>query len=177
MAPVSGLSCGTASTYILTVNNPTSKNANSLVLMLEHGDFTVIFTGDAEGVTEDRIRQNYAGQLKASVLVGSHHGSSTHRSNSAEWAKAVAPKMSIFSSGYQFGHPKCASVARYRQHLSGAPAHPTQCDSTAASKTTKSVHAEYMTETNGTVTVTTNGRSPMRVTCSLTPECNGAINY
>jgi beta-lactamase superfamily II metal-dependent hydrolase len=77
--------------------------------LLEYGDFTAIFAGDAEGVTEDRI--NYPAGLKASVLVGSHHGSSTHRSNSSEWVNAVAPKMSVFSSGYQFQHPKCASVA------------------------------------------------------------------
>jgi beta-lactamase superfamily II metal-dependent hydrolase len=175
--PLNGLSCGSANTYILTVNTPGSKNANSLVLMLEYEDFTAIFTGDAEGVTEDRIRQNYPAGLKASVLVGSHHGSSTHRSNSSEWANAVAPKMSVFSSGYQFQHPKCASVARFKPYLSGAPSHPIQCDSTANMTPTQSLRAEYMTERNGTVTVTTNGHSPMRVTCSLTPECNGAINH
>lgn len=53
------LSCGLASTYILSVNDGGSKNANSLVLMIEYGDFTTIFTGDAEKTTEDSAAFNF----------------------------------------------------------------------------------------------------------------------
>ena len=169
------LSCGLANTYILTVNTPGSKNTNSLVLLIEYGDFTAIFTGDATGITEDQIRANCPNVLKASVLVGSHQGADTHRSNSVEWAQAVTPKVTVFSSGWKFNHPRCDSVEKYEQYLSGAPSHPVQCD--GSSEQYDTTYAEYMTEINGITVITSNGRSLMYVECSLTPDCNGYVNH
>jgi hypothetical protein len=68
------LSCGAASTFILTTNGTGSDNRQSLVLMIEFEDFTAIFTGDAEGPTETQARTNFDGNVKATVITSSHHG-------------------------------------------------------------------------------------------------------
>jgi hypothetical protein len=48
--PVSAdLSCGAASTLVLTANTGSSNNAQSLLLMIEYEGYTAMFTGDAEG--------------------------------------------------------------------------------------------------------------------------------
>jgi beta-lactamase superfamily II metal-dependent hydrolase len=52
------LSCGSASTFVLTANTGSSNNAQSLVLMIECEDFTAAFTGDAEGATEAQAINN-----------------------------------------------------------------------------------------------------------------------
>jgi beta-lactamase superfamily II metal-dependent hydrolase len=77
------LSCGTASTFVLTVNTGQEKNTQSLVLMIEYHEFTAVFTGDAEGPTESQAITNFANNLKATVMTGSHHGANTQGSNSA----------------------------------------------------------------------------------------------
>jgi competence protein ComEC len=107
------LSCGTANTYALTVNTGNSKNAQSLVLMIEHGEFTVVFTGDAEGITEARAVTNFANNLKADVLSASHHGANTEGSNGSGWVTATSPDVVVFSAGEKFGHPRCAAVDRF----------------------------------------------------------------
>lgn len=175
--PEPTLSCGNANTYVLTHNAGNTKNSGSLVLLIENGDFTVVITGDATGDTEDAIINNYNGIIKATVISASHHGSSTHQSNSQPWIENIQPNAVIYSSGQNFQHPRCASVNRYHEHLSVAPTHQVQCDSTASSITVDSSLAEYMTEASGTVVIRSNGRSPFFVSCEEDTGCNGAINH
>jgi competence protein ComEC len=111
------LSCGLANTFALTVQTGSSKNAQSLVLMLEYEDFTAVLTGDAEGSTEARVSTNYDDTIQATVLTTSHHGANTNGSNSLAWANAVAPTVLISSAGRRFGHPRCAAVARFAATL------------------------------------------------------------
>jgi len=54
--PVSAeLSCGSASTFVLTANTGTSRKAQSLVLMIECQDFTALFTGDADSERREKL--------------------------------------------------------------------------------------------------------------------------
>jgi len=104
--PVSNqLSSGTASTFVLTANTGSSNNAKSLVLMIEHEDFTVVFTGDAEGPTEAQAITNFSNAVKATVLTTSHHGASTLGSNSAASAEATSPELLVSSAGNRFSTP------------------------------------------------------------------------
>lgn len=171
------LSCGDASVWVLTVNGGTSKNAKSLVLMLEYGEFTATLTGDAEGSTERDIRENWFGAVKTTVLAGSHHGSRTHQSNSAAWADTTAPNMTVFSAGTKFHHPRCEAVSRYRSHLSATPEHRARCGKSAEYDSYRTTQAEFMTEANGTIVVTTNGNSPMQVHCNTTGCAAIAITH
>ena len=85
-------------------------------LMIEYGDFSTIFSGDAEGETEDQSVMNFGDTLQTTVLMGSHHGATTHQSNDTDWANATKPDVIVFSAGTRFGHLKCAAVSRYRPH-------------------------------------------------------------
>ncbi|HOE57906.1 MAG TPA: MBL fold metallo-hydrolase, partial [Bacillota bacterium] len=109
------------------------ENENSLVGMLEYGDFCALFTGDIGKDTESTLTK---GVLKSDVLKVPHHGSG--RSSSEEFLKAVQPKVSIISVGKNnYGHPSPDTLKRL-----GA-----------------SGSLVYRTDENGAVIVTTDGKS------------------
>lgn len=170
------LGCGLANAYVLTVNSGTSKNAQSLVLMLEYGDFTAVFTGDAEGETEAQALRNYGDTLKAVVLSASHHGASTHTSNSADWARRVAPTVLVSSAGSKFFHPRCIAVDRFTT-TADVLQHSVQCGSSTAYQTSRTTKAHYVTAVNGAIVITTTGRSPLAVHCTGTAECDIQVPY
>ena len=172
------LSCGLASTYILTVNSGRTKNDMSLVLGIQYGDFSAIFAGDASGLTEQQAIENLQGEVDATVLTASAHGSRTHRSNSAEWAAATSPEVVIYSAGLKFGHPRCEATGRYHDYLSDAPAHTMHCnDDVQAAADYESGLAEYVTEAVGAVVVTTRGTSPLNVACQELLGCEASIEH
>lgn len=118
--PVTDLACGDAKTYVLTVNTPPAgknnpSNANSIVLMLKYGEFTVVLPGDAEGGTEDKASQELKKITHARVdlLSASHHGAVSHRSNSKEWGRDTNPRIVTFSAAERHNHPRCASMTDY----------------------------------------------------------------
>lgn len=108
---------GSAKCTILGPNNSSYSNFNnySIVIKLEYGDTSFLFTGDTEIITENEIL-NKGYNLKADVLKVSHHGSDT--SSSDKFIKAVAPKHAIISvgKGTQYGHPDNIVLERLRDH-------------------------------------------------------------
>ena len=178
------LSCGDASTFVLTVNSGSSKNGRSLALSIDYDEFAAIFTGDAEGSTEQRASQNYGGALKAAVLSGSHHGASTNGSNGQgagnEWETAVSPEVMIYSSGRRFGHPRCSITDNFHGTLAAVPSHPMDCGANNDDNTPSpfnTTRAEYATDINGPIVVTTDGASPLSIHCSRTPSCSAEIPF
>jgi beta-lactamase superfamily II metal-dependent hydrolase len=176
--------CGDASVFILTVNSGSTKNGRSLVLSIDYGEFAAIFTGDAEGTTERQASQNYGDAIKATVLSGSHHGASTHDSNGEgegnDWETDVSPEIMVYSSGHNYGHPRCSVTDNYHSTLATVPSHPMDCgedndDNTASPFNT--TRAEYATEVNGTIVITTDGNSPLSIYCSRTASCNTVIAF
>ena len=101
-------------------------NANSIVLRLDYGDFSMLFMGDAEAQTEQRLLGKDV-QLKANVLKVAHHGSKY--ATSEEFIKRVKPEAAIISDGAwnRYGHPaqmvldrlKAANAKVYRTDLQG----------------------------------------------------------
>ena len=163
------LACGDALTFILTVNSGNTSNSPSLVLLIEYEEFTAIFTGDAEGVTEDRARTNFGGAVLATVLSGSHHGASTHQSNDDDWADVTAPTITVFSSGTRFGHPRCDAARVYDEYTVDLSSHATHCgvdNSFDNRDQTPTTEARYVTEVDGTIVVTSSGESPASVHCT-----------
>jgi competence protein ComEC len=172
------LSCGDAATFILTVNTGLSTNSKSLILAIDYEDFSVTFTGDAEGVTEQSARANSDEAVQTTVLSGSHHGARTHGSNSPEWAEATSPDVVVFSAGRKFGHPQCEAVSRYRASLAQAPPHPTQCGrGSTYDPVEDSARAEYMTELNGRIIITSNGHPPLSLFCTGSAGCDAEIPF
>ncbi len=84
-------------------------NEASVVLYLEYGAFSALFTGDLEGSGEEAVRQ----QLKSlmteesgiTVLKVAHHGS--RNSTKEAFLETASPKLAIISAGKnnRYGHP------------------------------------------------------------------------
>jgi competence protein ComEC len=102
------------------------ENANSIVLRLSYGNFSMLFTGDAETETEDLMMKSGA-PLRAQVLKVGHHGS--RHATSSRFLEEVAPEAAVISSGAEnrYGHParqtlnrlQKAGVKIYRTDLNG----------------------------------------------------------
>ncbi len=111
-------------------------NNNSIVCRLEYGDFTMLFTGDAEKEQEREILQRHSRDLQSLVLKVGHHGSKT--SSTMAFLQAVQPKIAIISCGKNNPY-----------HVPHAP----------ALRNLAAVGAKvYRTDQDGTVTVVTNGK-------------------
>jgi competence protein ComEC len=101
-------------------------NANSIVLRLDYGDFSMLFMGDAEEQTEARLVGKDL-DLKAKVIKIAHHGSKY--ASSEGFLKRVQPEAAIISDGAwnRYGHPaqsvldrlKAANAKLYRTDLQG----------------------------------------------------------
>jgi len=101
-------------------------NANSIVLRLDYGDFSMLFMGDAEDQTEARLLSKDL-NLKANVIKIAHHGSKY--ASSENFLKRVQPESAIISDGEwnRYGHPaqsvldrlKAMNAKLYRTDLQG----------------------------------------------------------
>ena len=101
-------------------------NANSIVLRLDYGDFSMLLTGDAEEQSEHRMLSKEA-NVRATVLKVSHHGSKY--ATAQDFVDRVKPAVAIISCGEwnRYGHPaqnvldrlKSANTKLYRTDLQG----------------------------------------------------------
>jgi competence protein ComEC len=102
-------------------------NANSIVLRLDYGDFSMLFMGDAESQTEERLLGKSDVNLKAKVIKIGHHGSKY--ATSENFLKRALPEAAIISDGSwnRYGHPaqsvldrlKAANAKVFRTDLQG----------------------------------------------------------
>jgi competence protein ComEC len=88
-------------------------NANSVVLRLVYGDFSMLFAGDAEAQTEDRIIRSGT-ELQSRILKVAHHGSKYATTD--DWIKRVKPEAAIISDGEynRYSHPSAEVLARLK---------------------------------------------------------------
>lgn len=121
-------------------------NDTSLVLHLQHGQVSFLFTGDAEQASETAMLREVAEQLPSTVLKVGHHGSST--SSSPAFLGAVRPQVAVYSAGRNnsYGHPHAETI----RNLQAAGAQ------------------IYGTDKHGTVVIDTDGAT-YTVTTSETP--------
>jgi len=86
-------------------------NANSVVIRATHGADCLLFTGDAEAETEERLLHN--GVRPCDVLKAAHHGSGY--ASSAAFLDAVKPQVVLISvgAGNEYGHPDPDAMSRY----------------------------------------------------------------
>ena len=101
---------------IFTVVAPNSSgysslNDYSIVLRMDYGDVSFLFTGDAESVSEYEMLQNNH-NISVDVLQVGHHGSST--STTHEFLEAVSPEIAVISVGAnnRYGHPHASVINR-----------------------------------------------------------------
>jgi beta-lactamase superfamily II metal-dependent hydrolase len=110
-------------------------NQNSVVLKVTDGSVSFLFMGDAGIEAEKAIMQD-GNDVNADILKIGHHGSRT--ASGASFISAVSPAVSIIEVGAnnEYGHP-----------------HPETL------RTLQKASTVYRTDTDGTVTVTTDGMS------------------
>lgn len=115
---------------VFTVLSPSTKANNlndlSVVLRLDYGETSFLFTGDAEKNVEKSLIRSKA-NLKCDVLKVAHHGSSY--GTTKEFLKATKPSVAVISCGESndYGHPaedllyrlKSNSVTYLRTDLNG----------------------------------------------------------
>jgi len=99
-----------------TVLNPvqplefSKENSNSIVLRLQAGNVSFLFTGDATFETEESMI-NAGLNLESQVLKVAHHGSKY--STSTEFIEAVNPTYAVISVGENpYGHPSPETIQR-----------------------------------------------------------------
>jgi competence protein ComEC len=111
-------------------------NNNSAVALLTYGKCRMLLCADIEAEAEAAMLAN-RDALRADVLLAPHHGSDT--SNTPGFIAAVRPKVVVFPAGRskRLGNPDPTVVARYK--AAGARV--------------------FRTDTQGSVTVRTNGRT------------------
>jgi competence protein ComEC len=91
-------------------------NDMSLVLRLDYGSTSFLFTGDAEETSEkDMLALLPKSDFKVDVLKLGHHGAST--STSKAFLEAVAPSFAIAScgKGNQYGHPHSETLSALQE--------------------------------------------------------------
>jgi beta-lactamase superfamily II metal-dependent hydrolase len=111
-------------------------NANSIVMRLDYGDFSMLLAGDAEAQTEERL-MNKDLNLAATILKVAHHGSKYATTES--FVKRVKPDAAIISTGEfnRYGHPAPTVL----EHLKAA-----------------GVNKLYRTDLQGEISIITTGR-------------------
>lgn len=115
-------------------------NNNSIVGRLSYGNFSMLFTGDAEKEEEKDILDSHV-DIKSTVLKVGHHGSKT--SSTIPFLKAVSPELALISAGAgnSYGLPKAITL----QHL-------------------EELHIPVLrTDRQGTITITTTGSGKYEV--------------
>jgi beta-lactamase superfamily II metal-dependent hydrolase len=83
----------------LSVGDSATSNYNSIVLKMDFGDSSFIFTGDLSGdAVVNAILTNYGSDVPSDIHKISHHGSVSNGCNKAEWINAVHSE----NHGYAF---------------------------------------------------------------------------
>lgn len=96
----------------------TDLNNDSVVLRADFGESSVLYTGDAEDVSEEEMVARYAlsGKLDCDLLKVGHHGSDS--SSTDDFLRAVSPNMAVIScgEGNTYGHPKQEILIRLNRY-------------------------------------------------------------
>lgn len=97
---------------------PREENNNSVVVRMEFGAFSMLFTGDAETAQREWLMEHHRDLLDVAVLKASHHGSRNGADgmvNGRTWLDHVTPQAVVISAGVHrgFKHPHAETVDAY----------------------------------------------------------------
>jgi competence protein ComEC len=112
--PGYGFSLGSAAVKVLGPINPSDDpNNSSIVLRLEYGKTSFLFTGDAEREEEQNLL-DAGSTLASTVLKVGHHGSAN--STTYPFLREISPRYAVISVGKDntYGHPTQAALSRLR---------------------------------------------------------------
>lgn len=100
-------------TFLAPVHNYDEPNDMSLVVRIQYGDTSFLFTGDAEWDSEHDMISNGA-KLSSTLLKVGHHGSAS--STSYVFLREIMPQYAVISVGANnsYGHPTDDALSRLR---------------------------------------------------------------
>ena len=113
-APGDKFNLGSARVEILgPVQEYDDTNDTSIVLRIDYGETSFLFTGDMETGAEKDLLDSGA-DVGATVLKAGHHGSDT--STGYQFLREVSPKYTVISvgEGNKYGHPSDEVLSRFR---------------------------------------------------------------
>jgi len=98
---------------------PDDENNNSLLVRMEYGSFSMLFSGDADEEERSWLVANERSLLDVNVLKAAHHGADN--GTSAAWLAAVTPQAVVISAGVveKYKHPMSDAVADYKAATGG----------------------------------------------------------
>lgn len=104
---------GSATVKILGLNGGSDTNNTSIILRIDYGETSFLFTGDAERDAE-QVVLNKGVDLSATVLKVGHHGSDT--STGYVFLREIMPQYAVISvgNGNSYGHPTEETLSRLR---------------------------------------------------------------
>jgi len=118
---------------LVTILGPLSEdlrnlNNNSVIVRLDYGTTSAMFTGDAERRAEAALADNYGPALRVCVLKAGHHGSNT--SSIETFLYYTAPQFIVIScaAGNRHNHPDPRAMERIR--ATGATVYRTDIEGT-----------------------------------------------
>lgn len=93
------------------------ENANSAIVRLCINGRNILIMGDATGLTTRRIllKSENRDQLRAALLIASHHGAESGEANSGLWLSFTRPQRVAISAGYRIDY--CHPRAEFIQNL------------------------------------------------------------
>lgn len=121
-------------TIIYTDTNEEDLNASSIIIRLDYGTTSYLFTGDATQEEEYKfLNQN----INVDVLKVAHHGSS--KSTTTAFLKKVTPKYAIIQAGKDndYNHPHTSTLNRIKKYTNNI----------------------YVTKDLGTIKITSDGKN------------------
>ena len=113
-APGDKFELGSARVEILgPVQEYDDTNDTSIVLRIDYGETSFLFTGDMETGAEKDLLESGA-DVRATVLKAGHHGSDT--STGYQFLREVSPQYTVISvgEGNKYGHPSDEVLSRFR---------------------------------------------------------------
>lgn len=88
------------------------QNNNCVIGKLVYGKFSMLFTGDAEKLEEDRVIKEQNSKLFSHILKVGHHGS--NGSSQEKFIRSIKPDFAVISVGLnnEYGHPGSQTLNR-----------------------------------------------------------------
>lgn len=143
-------------------------NNYSIVLRIDYGDYSFLFTGDAERESEQELLASGA-NLKADVLKVGHHGSSS--STTKAFLNAVDPDFAVISSGEgnSYGHPT-SEVLDTLQTASVSVFRTDKCGTISISSNSNNLLIDYASRHSNDAEATSDSGYSMTITYTATEE-------
>jgi len=163
-------------------------NNNSVVLRLDFGSASFLFSGDLEKEAISDMVSRYKGTslLDVDVYKVGHHGSDN--ATTSEFLQAITPKMAVISMGpkdretqwtaWAYGHPRKSIIDLLLASVSGARAEATFSDATAVKTFVPVVikKAVYATGWDGTVVLQAKTDGTVNVMGTATAPATKLVN-